>query len=224
MAAAVTEVLVERMIESTSTNEVGVTELFHMLQHNIDQNDGVILNGELDATAAEVYGNGAQIDLMRRMWQVAQEQPWVRQDVEDLDDEVEVTENEGRGPLFYRLIVMIYKEWSKKWKLEDDESGSEDGGGDDGGDDEEDDEEDEAYEMEDVEEVQVSGNAHVLPMAGGADMQALLAGLKDVYKGQARGVADGRGAGVVLNSFACVRSSASSLLLRTRYYARRWRT
>jgi hypothetical protein len=197
MAAAVTEALVERMIESTCRDEMGVTELFHMLQHNIDQNDGVILNGELDATAAEVYGNGAQIDLMRRMWQVAQEQPWVRQDVEDLDGEVEVTENAGPGPLFYKLIVMIYKEWSKKWKEEDDVEGSEDDGDD--GDDEEmssNDEEDDAYDMEEMEEAQ--GGGQMLPMSGGADMQALLAGLKDVYKGQARGVADGRGAGAVV--------------------------
>jgi hypothetical protein len=198
MAAAVTEALVERMIESTCRYEMGVTELFNMLQVNIDQDDGVILNGELNATSAEVYGSDAQIAWMRRMWDVVQVRPWDRQDVEDMDDEVEYgEENEGPGPLFFRLIVIIYKEWSRKWKLEDDESGSEDGGDDDGGDDE-DDEGDYADEMEDVDEVQESGNAHVWPMSGGADMKALLAGLKDVYKGRARGVSDGRGAGAVV--------------------------
>jgi hypothetical protein len=197
MAAAVTEYLVERMIESTCRDEMGVTELFSMLQYNIDQDDGVILDGSPNETSAEVYGSDAQIARMRRMWDVVQVRPWVRQDVEDMDDQVEYAEeNEGPGPLFFRLIVIIYKEWSKKWKLEDDESGSEDGGDDDGGDDEDD--EEYADEMEDVEEVQEPGNAHAWPMSGGADMQALLAGLKDVYKGQARGVSDGRGAGAVV--------------------------
>ena len=147
------------------------------------------MNGEIELPYTdEVYGSGAQIDLMRRMWQVVQVRPWVRQDVEDMDDEVEYSENEGRGPLFFRLIVIIYKQWSAKWKDEDDESGSEDGGDDDAFPD--DGEDDEDMMMGEVEEVQVPGpgDAHVFPMAGGADMKALLAGLQDVYKGQARGL------------------------------------
>ena len=79
-------------------------------------------------------------------------------------------ENATSGPLFFRLILIIYKHWIRKWQQEKDESGSQDGGD---SDDEDSDDED---EMEDVED-DTPGPAQVLSLSRGVHVRALLAGL-----------------------------------------------
>lgn len=173
MAAAKTEALVELMINHTCTYS-SVEQCFNMLQMNIDAPDGMILHAEQrDETTAAVYGSEEQIALMRRIWDVVQANPWDRATVLLTDEAVEAVQNATSGPLFFRLILMIYTHWSRKWQQEQDESGSQ------ASDQDSDDDDDDADEMEDVQD-DAPGPAQVLPLSRGAHVRALLAVL-NVY-------------------------------------------
>ena len=122
-----TEALVERMIEDICKFRSSQLDLFEMLQMNLDDVDGVIVDGKRDGTKEAVYGSEAQIALMRRMWDSIQEVPTDRDTIFRIREEVEA-KTAGEGPLFFRLMVTVYRWWVQKWSEENPgDSGSEGG-------------------------------------------------------------------------------------------------
>jgi hypothetical protein len=147
------EALVERMITGMCRFIVDVYDLSDILTSNLD--DNVITHGQRHEGTEQTYGSEAQIGLMRRMNSALQEDAWDRERILEIDHELE---SAARGPLFYNLIVILYKEWSRRWIAEHEWSDSDVDA--DSGDD----------------EVVQNGlpHAHAFAMSAGADMRALL--------------------------------------------------
>ena len=163
-----TEALVEQMIDRMCTFELRLPQMLSILQTEID--NAVILNDVRDDTTAGVYDSEEQIDLMRRIFEYVQEEQWDEDGVVALDAAVE---DVGRGPLFFNLIVIIYKHCSKKWKTEN---------GLDSDDQNDDDDMSEPSEDDDDDGMVEAGvpHQHVLPMSAGVDMGAMLNQLQEL--------------------------------------------
>lgn len=150
----------ERMIDDICRFNSSLKDLFEMLNTNLDDVDGVIVDGDRDGTKETVYGSEDQIGLMKRMWNSIQEVPTDRDTIFRIREEVEA-ETAGEGPLFFRLMVTVYRWWVQKWSEENvGDSGSEG--------DVEEEEDDEDMQVIDVSREDVIG------MEPGARMGALL--------------------------------------------------
>ena len=112
-----TEALVERMIDDICEFRSSRDDLFEMLNTNLDDVDNVIVDGERDGTKETVYGSEAQIGLMKRMWYAIQEENIDRDTIFRIREEVEA-ETAGEGPLFFRLMVTVYRWWVARWEQE----------------------------------------------------------------------------------------------------------
>ncbi len=152
-----TEAVVERMIDNICRFTSSLDDLFEMLQMNLDDVDNVIVDGERDGTKETVYGSEAQIGLMNRMWDAMQQEPIDRDTIFQIREEAETA---GEGPLFFRLMVNVYRWWVQRWS----EENAEDSSGEVGVDEDEDE--------EDMLDTDVYENVNVF--SGGASMGALL--------------------------------------------------
>ena len=150
----------ERMIDDICRFNSSLKDLFEMLNTNLDDGDGVIVGGDRDGTKEMVYGSEAQIALMRRMWYAIQQVPIDRDTIFRIREEVEA-KTAGEGPLFFRLMVNVYRWWVQKWSEEN--PGDSSGEGD-------------VVEEEDHEDMQVIdvSREDVIGMEPGASMGALL--------------------------------------------------
>ena len=107
----------ERMIDNICRFTSSLDDLFEMLQTNLDDGDGVIVGGDRDGTKETVYGSEAQIGLMRRMWDAIQEEDIDRDTIFRIREEVEA-KTAGEGPLFFKLMVTVYRWWVQRWEQE----------------------------------------------------------------------------------------------------------
>ena len=107
----------ERMIDNICRFTSSLDDLFEMLQTNLDDGDGVIVGGYSDGTKETVYGSEAQIGLMRRMWDAIQEEDIDRDTIFRIREEAEA-EAAGEGPLFFKLMVTVYRWWVQRWEQE----------------------------------------------------------------------------------------------------------
>jgi hypothetical protein len=112
-----TEAVVERMIDNICRFTSSLDDLFEMLQTNLDDGDGVIVDGDRDGTKETVYGSEAQIGLMRRMWDAIQQEPVDGDTIFQIREETEA-EAAGEGPLFFKLMVTVYRWWVQRWEQE----------------------------------------------------------------------------------------------------------
>ena len=112
-----TEAVVEQMIDNICRFTSSLDDLFEMLQTNLDDEDGVIVDGYRDGTKETVYGSEAQIGLMRRMWDAIQQEPVDRDTIFQIREEAEA-EAAGEGPLFFKLMVTVYRWWVQRWEQE----------------------------------------------------------------------------------------------------------
>ena len=178
-----TEAVVEGMMRRICRWQSSLTDMFGILTQELDH--VVIMNNVRDDTTADVYGSEDQIALMRRIYETLQEDPWDQVSV--LARDAEVAEA-GRGPLFFNLMVIIYKHWSARWKGEDEpDSDGEDDDDDDmsePSEDEDDDDVSEHSEDEDDDDMTEAGvsHRHEFPMRAGVDMGAMLNQLQELVK------------------------------------------
>ena len=111
-----TEAVVERMIDHICRFTSSSDKLFEMLLENLDDVDEVIVHGHRDGTTAAVYGSEAQIGLMRGMWDTIQQVPIDRDTIFQIREEARG--RAGEGPLFFRLMVNVYRWWVERWEQE----------------------------------------------------------------------------------------------------------
>ncbi len=126
-----------------------------------------------DEAVGQVYDNEAQLRVMEKMREIVQKESEI-EEIQKFDEEVG---NAGQGPLYFNLIVMIYDTWSKQYKAYLESKGSYVTSDDSG---------------EYMEEDSDGDLAGMLPAArktgvvsaskNQAGMQALLSGLRDVYR------------------------------------------
>ena len=181
-----TEVLVRNMIDYICRHELGLESLFETLQANLD--DDVITAGARNDETQAVYGNEQQIALMKSIWDALQDVNLNLEMIQAIDAQLGllgihalpvlplplplyVGTEELQGPLFFDLIVIIYLYWSRRWK--DAPSSSSSDADDDDGDDADD------SDMDEGEDEITAPTWLVTPMSAGADMRALLKGLRD---------------------------------------------
>ncbi len=159
-----TEALVEKMIDNICKFNSSFEDLFDMLQTNLDDADGVIVNGQRHETTATVYGSEDQIGLMKRMWDVIQQEPTERDTILQIGADAEAA---GEGPLFFRVMVIVYKWWIFRWSEENavapDDGDTDDGDSDDG---------------DWLDTPGAMPHEDAFAMTGGADMGALLSKLE----------------------------------------------
>jgi hypothetical protein len=125
-----------------------------------------------DEAAGQVYDSEAQLKVMEQMREIVLRNAGT-EEILNFDAEVD---SAGRGPLYFNLVVMLYKTWSEKYKSYLDEAGS--------------------YVTSDDSGEYVEGGsddelARMLPasrktgvvsvLKDPTDMHALLSGLRDVY-------------------------------------------
>ena len=176
-----TEVLVRNMIDGICRHELGLESLFETLQANLD--DDVITAGARNDETQAVYGSEQQIALMKSIWDALQDVNLNLEMIQAIDAQLVllgihalpvlpvplplyVGTEELPGPLFFDLIVIIYRYWSRRWK--DENASSDDDDGDDADD----------LGMHEGED-ETAPTWRVTPMSAGADMRALLKGLRD---------------------------------------------
>ena len=179
-----TEVLVRNMIDCICRFELGLESLFSALQTNLD--DDVITAGVTNGAAGvtngatqAVYGSEQQIALMRSIWEALQDADLNLEMIQAIDAQLgllgihalpgplDLGTQALPGPLFFDLIVIIYRHWSQRWK--DENAPSDDDDGDDADD----------LGMHEGEDEITAPTWLVTPMSAGADMRALLKGLRD---------------------------------------------
>ena len=172
-----TEVLVRNMIDGICTHELGLESLFETLQANLD--DDVITADLTNDETQAVYGSEEQIALMKSIWDALQDANLNLEMIQAIDAQlgllgihalpvpVYLGTEALPGPLFFDLIVIIYRHWSRRWK--DENASSDDDDGDDADD----------SDMDEGEDEITAPTWRVTPMSAGADMRALLKGLRD---------------------------------------------
>ena len=172
-----TEVLVRNMIDGICRHELGLESLFSTLQANLDYD--VITSGFTNDETQAVYGSEEQIALMKSIWDALQDENLNLEMIQAIDAQlgllgihalpvpVYLGTEALPGPLFFDLIVIIYRHWSRRWK--DENAPSDDDDGDDADD----------SDMDEGEDEITAPTCRVTPMSAGADMRALLKGLRD---------------------------------------------
>ena len=175
-----TEVLVRNMIDCICRFELGLESLFSTLQTNLDGEDEVITAGARNDETQAVYGSEEQIALMKSIWDALQDANLNLEMIQAIDAQLGLLGINALpgplplysgtealpGPLFFDLIVIIYRYWSRRWK--DENAPSDDDDGDDADD----------LGMHEGED-ETAPTWRVTPMSAGADMRALLKGLRD---------------------------------------------
>ena len=176
-----TEVLVRNMIDCICRFELGLESLFSTLQTNLDGEDEVITAGARNDETQAVYGSEQQIALMKSIWDALQDANLNLEMIQAIDAQLgllgihalpvtlplHLGTEAFPGPLFFDLIVIIYRHWSRRWK--DENASSDDDDGDDADD----------LGMHEGEDEITAPTWRVTPMSAGADMRALLKGLRD---------------------------------------------
>jgi hypothetical protein len=124
-----------------------------------------------DEAAGRVYDSEAQFTAMEKMRDIVRGEAEI-EEVLAFDAEVN---SAGRGPLYFNLVLMLYKTWSKKYKAYLGSAG--DYVSDDSGEDMEEGSDDELAGM-----LPAARKTGVVSVSGDqAGMRALLSGLRDVY-------------------------------------------
>ena len=105
------EAKVESMMTYLCFNGLDLNYLSYGIQDLL--NDPVITQIDPALTAddtAEVYGSPQNIVLLRRIRDAVMQNPWNQQTITALNPVVE----NAQGPLFFRLIKIMYQNWSRQ--------------------------------------------------------------------------------------------------------------